>query len=1541
MPTAEPPSSGSVLVNCELQVEGIPTQHVLHARLKRGWGSFVIQPPWSTGNETLISVRCFDVTATVAVTPMEPSTLPRMPYTATDLVIRSGSSVTWGEGQLLRIEGNVTVEPGASLMIAAGTVLLMSPKVNFFVKGTLSIIGSALHPVVITSNSNQTFWGGIIAEGPEAHVSVSSGMLLRSGANVGQRAGFGHGHRREQPAILARYGPRVEMDHSLLSDGIGQALGGTQSSFVIHDVLVQRFITGGQMTDSSVILDSVCFTDFPSDDLSAYSDGDNDAFYIIGGNVSMTDSIFMFSLDDCLDSGSGPNGYLLIQRCWFESCFHEGLGLSNRHDGDKTVIIRDSVVLNCQTGIELGCSPHATAVSVEHSLIAQNQVGVRYGDNNLHCAVDGFLTVSDSLIAENRWDLWNYHHGAWGPVPDRFIIRSSLISTLDPDPVRPRPDPAIYGNNVFGKVDVQFSDGWLQLPAASPSGGDLAAGPRLPRLRGSSSTTKSTGVQAGAWLKVGDGDKTHHPDLPEELVHQLLQDVLGQSSVRGPAEILLVVQYAQSITSEFRGTLTHIHVAVMDTFELESLHRATRKYDVVVCLFSLIHAMLLESTLLNLKQLIKAEGSIATINCVLRNGPMALPRLDVAGRQDDLESKPHDLLARVGLEMVSHLREVEAAALHFSIWQARIARPAGGIASTLPHTAVQIREETGAVLATRLDIVKPVDGECFSNEAGRGIPVELVIEHEVIRSNTWLLLLINGLLLKLQLTGEADLNPGRTVVKFTLAGTLQLANHLYVELPGYTNLPQLTTFHLCAGHEAFLNFVPTAKSWLAVSRAGSSGSSLPPAHIDLLMSDDAAYLAFDGTRLPIRVRKFGRGSDFHCERKSWHVTLTGEPSAERSALFMRYLSVDVQDFMLVNMCFDKGFIRYRMALAVLDKLGLFPSAYRYIHVRLNGVSNGVYLLIENILSAIPKKWPAMDIVAQRARSGSLKTFLGIPKGPEEAELPLVHSCFIHSREEVSDGQEFKEGLLWHLPSMNRTQASMAFFQMLTAAVGVCSKHIPDTLHTQLEYTRYLGYLAFNSLVMNGDYVDEIFFFRDGHSKRWSFLGWDYDDVMSICHHSQSFALRDPLLYCAESILDLGVRSPSVRKDLLNAFSLLMGDESEDAKNNGGLLSVDSFSAIVAEVGAELRAYFWDDSVTMPMMQMSVADANVLVVRAAAQLIDLFEMRYHAMRRVVDLELSMLMHPSTPSRMAHLAEWFDTCTDANNRSTESSTKLDEEWFEFPVASLFEGATFGREVADLACLSEETINLVALSEADEATPSFFIVARGASHASLSTATFALDFRIAALLVGCQTLARFMELKLFPPVKIEAVTEDVLNSWRLFAGQGAPQLESALLLWKCDAAAQIHCESSPSICSMDAAVLNYLIGLSPSAPQLWMLSPYRAKFASDLANWISCSEDIYLPEQYFPTTPRMTARTAWHIMRLTNRGYDAGEIVWAEMRGALALSTALEQQLQALSGFEKLLQSRLTKLYRFLQQAVTRFGVHATIIPSEAAAHRPPHR
>ena len=90
---------------------------------------------------------------------------------------------------------------------------------------------------------------------------------------------------------------------------------------------------------------------------------------------------------------------------------------------------------------------------------------------------------------------------------------------------------------------------------------------------------------------------------------------------------------------------------------------------------------------------------------------------------------------------------------------------------------------------------------------------------------------------------------------------------------------------------------------------------------------------------------------------------------------------------------------------------------------------------------------------------------------------------------------------------------------------------------RLDAAQYLRWVAANTLLRNGDYIDEVFFYGhvrknapsagDGGGRRYRPLlhsmGWDYDTVLKPCHpvplRYRLKRVNDSLIYCGESKLD--------------------------------------------------------------------------------------------------------------------------------------------------------------------------------------------------------------------------------------------------------------------------------------------------------------------------------------------------------------------------------------------------------------------------------------
>jgi hypothetical protein len=188
--------------------------------------------------------------------------------------------------------------------------------------------------------------------------------------------------------------------------------------------LVQKCTTVGQFNGGAVIFEDCALIEFPSAD-DSYVDGDNDVMYLTRGTHSLTDCLIGWALDDGIDAGGSSAGLLTVNRCWFESCYHEGMALS----GPKDIFINDSVFLNCGQGIE--CGYDAPDVNAVNCLCTSNLVGARFGDNYDWNYDNGFLTVTDSLLLFNNRDVWGRAWDNWQVHLDQMDVRNNFLSVVN------------------------------------------------------------------------------------------------------------------------------------------------------------------------------------------------------------------------------------------------------------------------------------------------------------------------------------------------------------------------------------------------------------------------------------------------------------------------------------------------------------------------------------------------------------------------------------------------------------------------------------------------------------------------------------------------------------------------------------------------------------------------------------------------------------------------------------------------------------------------------------------------------------------------------------------------------------------------------------------------------------------------------------------------------------------------------------------------------------------------------------------------------
>lgn len=227
-------------------------------------------------------------------------------------------------------------------------------------------------------------------------------------------------------------------------------------------------------------------------------------------------------------------------------------------------------------------------------------------------------------------------------------------------------------------------------------------------------------------------------------------------------------------------------------------------------------------------------------------------------------------------------------------------------------------------------------------------------------------------------------------------------------------------------------------------------------------------------------------SSFWCERRNYALDLA--TSARRHLL----PGAATDEFYLLSMCLDDRYVRAYTVYQLYARLGVFPLEFRFVELRLNGESRGVYLLLEKAKEALLEDDARVRAVIRR----------GFYAGSTYPEVKYT--------------------------STTVPEAEAAYTSLLSELELPAGAALSAALDDRLDSRGYLALLAMNSLLQNGDYVDESWLtstehlHADGTIGDWyTFVGWDPDDAFSDCHYGGAYAYPDPyaLAYCAESEID--------------------------------------------------------------------------------------------------------------------------------------------------------------------------------------------------------------------------------------------------------------------------------------------------------------------------------------------------------------------------------------------------------------------------------------
>ncbi len=207
--------------------------------------------------------------------------------------------------------------------------------------------------------------------------------------------------------------------------------------------------------------------------------------------------------------------------------------------------------------------------------------------------------------------------------------------------------------------------------------------------------------------------------------------------------------------------------------------------------------------------------------------------------------------------------------------------------------------------------------------------------------------------------------------------------------------------------------------------------------------------------------------------------------------------VALRKFLLIAMAEDTGYYRNFLSFVLTSGIdSLFKGEFRYTRFYLNGRDQGLYLLVERAQDAIERHYPDA-VTFRRGYNNDWE-----PKGQIKDDPALVDQMIAE---------------LWSFYSLQQSLPPEEFY---------------DSLKQHVDMDSYYRWLAFNRLILNGDYTDEVYFYKKTPGdKLWKVYPWDFENSFGPPHGGN--ALEGSWVYCVEQWLDYTIATtPSMTADYL-------------------------------------------------------------------------------------------------------------------------------------------------------------------------------------------------------------------------------------------------------------------------------------------------------------------------------------------------------------------------------------------------------------------------
>ena len=262
-------------------------------------------------------------------------------------------------------------------------------------------------------------------------------------------------------------------------------------------------------------------------------------------------------------------------------------------------------------------------------------------------------------------------------------------------------------------------------------------------------------------------------------------------------------------------------------------------------------------------------------------------------------------------------------------------------------------------------------------------------------------------------------------------------------------------------------------------------------------------------------------------------------------------SEKLKKFDLINLSMDKYYTRNRLAFQMMEKTELFDLFYTFCELRVNGKSEGIFMVIER-----PEDW-AID----------------------KKNSPLmIRRGYGHKMDKVETEKKAEKSVIKKYQGYFRN-----IYKSLNKYEG---EELYNTLAQWMDVENYMKWLAFNYFVRNGDYSDEVFFYVDPEIGKYRIIPWDYDDIFAIApHEGKDKALKnlgEKLIFSTEDVLDVKIATDPF---LYNKYLVVLKELLEE-------LSPTILKEVFDTTYAELFPYFSENEIISQVQYDAYKDANM-------------------------------------------------------------------------------------------------------------------------------------------------------------------------------------------------------------------------------------------------------------------------------------------------------------------------------------------------------------